>query len=407
MLSVPVDWDNPDAPDGEVAQLALLRIKAGGDKIGSLIVNPGGPGKSGKEAAAAMAATLPEEVRQRFDLVGFDPRGVAESTPAVWCNSDADHDRLRADNVVEYTPEGVAHLEKLTQEFVQRCVDKMGLDFLGNVGTESVVKDLDALRAALGDEQLTFLGYSYGTRIGAGYAEEYPQNVRAMILDGAIDPNADPVEADVRQAAAFQQAFDDYATDCAIDADCPLGTDPDKAVEVYQSLVWPLVDNPADTTDPRGLSYNDAVVGTILPLYSPGLWRHLTQALSEIEKGRATPCSRWPICTWVVTRKGITTTAPIRVSRSTASTSPRSPTAPRWSNRTDGSERPRRSCPTANSPVWPRCPRAVSGPYPRPAPHTRSTSTGCRRSWSSRPPTTRPPRTRPVSTWPASSTARW
>lgn len=286
MLSVPVDWVRADAPDGEVAQIAVLRIKAAGEKIGSLIINPGGPGKSGKESAAVMAPTLPEEVRQRFDLVGFDPRGVAESTPAVRCNSDADHDRFRADNVVEYTPEGVAHLENLTKEFVQRCVDKMGTDFLSNVGTESVVKDLDALRAALGDEKLTFLGYSYGTRIGAGYAEEYPQNVRAMILDGAIDPNADPVEADVRQAAAFQQAFDDYATDCAIDEDCPLGTDPAKAVDVYRSLVWPLVDAPADTTDPRGLSYNDAVVGTILPLYSPGLWRHLTQALTEIKKGR-------------------------------------------------------------------------------------------------------------------------
>lgn len=286
MLSVPVDWDNADDPDGDVAQLGLLRVKARGEKIGSLIINPGGPGKSGKESAAQMSATLPAELLERFDLVGFDPRGVASSTPAVWCNSDADHDRLRADNTVEYTPEGVAHLETLTKEFVQRCVDKMGPDFLANVGTASVVKDLDALRAALGDEKLTYLGYSYGTRIGASYAEEFPQNVRAMVLDGAIDPNADPVEADVRQAAAFQKAFDDYATDCAIDEDCPLGTDPVKAVEVYRSLVWPLVDKPADTTDPRNLSYNDAVVGTILPLYSPGLWRHLTAGLSEIKKGR-------------------------------------------------------------------------------------------------------------------------
>lgn len=286
MLSVPVDWDNADDPDGDVAQIALLRIKATGEKIGSLVINPGGPGKSGKDSAASMATTLPAELQERFDLVGFDPRGVANSTPAVWCNSDADHDRLRADNVVEYTPEGVAHLENLTKEFVQRCVDKVGTDFLSNVGTASVVKDLDALRAALGDEKLTFLGYSYGTRIGASYAEAFPQNVRAMVLDGAIDPNADPVEADVRQAAAFQQAFDDYATDCAIDPNCPLGTDPAKAVEMYQSLVWPLVDKPADTTDPRHLSYNDAVVGTILPLYSPGLWRHLTVALGEIKEGR-------------------------------------------------------------------------------------------------------------------------
>jgi len=286
MLSVPVDWDNADRPEGGVAQIAMIRFKATGEKIGSLVINPGGPGESGVEAAAAMASTLPEIVRQRFDLVGFDPRGVANSTPALWCNSDADNDRLRADNVVEYTPEGVAHIENDTKEFVQRCVDKMGKEFLANIGTASVVKDLDAIRTSLGDDKLTYLGYSYGTRIGAGYAEAYPQHVRAMILDGAIDPNADPIEADVRQAAAFQQAFNDYAADCANDSACPLGTDPAKAVDVYRAMVAPLVEKPAQTNDPRGLSYNDAIVGTILPLYSPNLWRHLTQALSEIEEGK-------------------------------------------------------------------------------------------------------------------------
>jgi pimeloyl-ACP methyl ester carboxylesterase len=161
----------------------------------------------------------------------------------------------------------------------------MGDEFLANVGTASVVKDLDSIRATLGDQKLTFLGYSYGTRIGSAYAEAYPQNVRAMILDGAVDPNADPTEADIRQAAAFQTAFNDYAADCAKSANCPLGTDPAKAVDVYKSLVEPLVQNPAKTKDPRGLSYSDAIVGTILPLYSPNLWRHLTQALSEIKNG--------------------------------------------------------------------------------------------------------------------------
>ncbi|GJF09344.1 protease [Mycolicibacterium cyprinidarum] len=286
MLSVPVDWDNGDSPESGIAQIAMIRFKATGEKIGSLVINPGGPGESGVQAAASMAETMPPTVRQRFDLVGFDPRGVANSTPALWCNSDADNDRLRADNVVEYTPEGVAHIESETKEFIQRCVDKMGKEFLANIGTASVVKDLDAIRAALGDDKLTYLGYSYGTRIGASYAEAYPQHVRAMILDGAIDPNADPVEADIRQAEAFQKAFDDYAADCAKDSDCPLGTDPAKAVDVYRSLVDPLVENPLPTKDPRGLSYNDAVVGTILPLYSPDLWRHLTQGLQEITEGK-------------------------------------------------------------------------------------------------------------------------
>ncbi|MGV0786062.1 alpha/beta hydrolase [Mycolicibacterium sp. XJ2] len=282
MLSVPVDYDEPD---GDVARIAMVRFKATGDKIGSLIINPGGPGESGVEAAASIVGSLPESVRQRFDLVGFDPRGVANSTPALWCNSDADNDRLRAEPQVDYSPEGVAEIEKETKEFVQRCEDKMGKEFLANVGTVNVAKDLEAMRQALGDEKLTYLGYSYGTRIGATYAENYPDKVRAMVLDGAVDPNADPTEANVRQAAAFQTAFNDYAADCAQNPACPLGTDPAKANDVYHSLVDPLVEKPLRTRDPRGLSYSDAIVGTILPLYSPDLWRHLTQALSEMERG--------------------------------------------------------------------------------------------------------------------------
>jgi pimeloyl-ACP methyl ester carboxylesterase len=106
-----------------------------------------------------------------------------------------------------------------------------------------------------------------------------------MVLDGAIDPNADPFEADIRQAEAFQKAFDDYAGDCAKSPNCPLGDDPAKAVDVYHGLVDPLVDKPAPTADPRGLSYPDAIVGTILPLYSPTLWPNLTAALTELANG--------------------------------------------------------------------------------------------------------------------------
>ena len=281
-LSVPVDYTKPD---GDVAQLAMIRFKATGEKIGSLVINPGGPGESGVESAVNIVGTMPDPVRARFDLIGFDPRGVGSSTPAVWCNSDADNDRLRADPQVDYSPAGVEHIEDETKQFVQRCFDKAGKEFLANVGTANVAKDLDAIRVAVGDKKLTYLGYSYGTRIGGEYAEQFPQNVRAMILDGAIDPNADPIEADIRQAAAFQQAFDDYAADCAKDSNCPLGTDPTKAVDNYKHLIDPLVDKPAKTADPRGLAYSDALVGTILPLYSPSIWRNLTEGLSELKDG--------------------------------------------------------------------------------------------------------------------------
>jgi pimeloyl-ACP methyl ester carboxylesterase len=285
-LAVPVDYNHLD---GDVAALAMIRFPATGDKIGSLVINPGGPGESGIEAALGVVQTLPKKMRERFDLVGFDPRGVGSSRPAVWCNSDADNDRLRTEPNVDYTPAGVAHIEDETKEFVGRCVAKMGKNFLENVGTVNVARDIDAIRAALGDAKLTYLGYSYGTRIGSTYAEAYPQNVRAMILDGVVDPNADPIEADLRQAKGFQDAFNDYAADCAKQPTCPLGTDSAKAVDVYHSLVDPLVDpnnlmlgRPAPTNDPRGLGYSDAIVGTIMALYSPTLWHHLTDGLTEL-----------------------------------------------------------------------------------------------------------------------------
>jgi pimeloyl-ACP methyl ester carboxylesterase len=285
-LAVPVDYKRPD---GDATTLALIRFPATREKIGSLLINPGGPGESGIEAALGLLQSVSPRVRERFDLVGFDPRGVAASRPAIWCNSDADNDRLRTLPQVDYSPAGVAQIEGETKAFVRRCVDKMGKKFLANVGTVSVARDMDVIREALGDSKLTFLGYSYGTRIGAAYAEAYPKNVRAMILDGAVDPNADSIEADLRQAKGFQDAFNDYAKDCAKSPNCPLGTDPAKAVDAYQRLVNPLVDKnnpmigrPAPTTDPRGLSYSDAIVGTIMALYSPTFWHHLTEGLTEL-----------------------------------------------------------------------------------------------------------------------------
>ncbi|HEU0190946.1 MAG TPA: alpha/beta hydrolase [Mycobacterium sp.] len=282
-IAVPIDYNHIN---GGTAQLAMIRFPATRDKIGSLLVNPGGPGESGIEAAVGLISTLPSRVRERFDLVGFDPRGVASSRPAVWCNDDAENDRLRTLDQVDYSPAGVEQIEDETKAYVARCVEKNGKEFLANVGTVNVARDLDAIRAGLGDDKLTYLGYSYGTRIGSAYAEAYPQNVRAMILDGAVDPNASPIEEDLRQAAAFQGAFNDYAADCAKASTCPLGTDSAKSVDVYHSLVDPLVGKPARTKDPRGLSYSDAIVGTLMALYSPTFWSHLTDGLTELTHGR-------------------------------------------------------------------------------------------------------------------------
>ncbi len=147
------------------------------------------------------------------------------------------------------------------------------------------MKDVEALRIALGDEKLTYLGYSYGTFIGSAYAEAYPGKVRAMVLDGAVDPTVDPLLDGIHQAAGFQKAFDMYAVDCAKDAHCPLGTDPAKAVDTYHHLVDPLVGKPVATDDSRGLGYSDAITGTEMALYSPALWPQLTDGLTELAAG--------------------------------------------------------------------------------------------------------------------------
>jgi len=282
-VSVPVDYDDPS---GAQAELALIRIPATGPRIGSLLVNPGGPGASAVDSVAGMAADLAgTEITRHFDLVGFDPRGVGHSTPELRCRTDAEFDAYRREPMVDYSPAGVAHIEQLYQQLAQGCADRMGAGFLENVGTASVVRDMDVVRQMLGDEQINYLGFSYGTELGTDYVERFPDHVRAMVFDGAIDPSIGPVQESIDQMAGFQTAFNDYAADCARSAGCPLGTDPAKWVSRYHDLVDPLVDKPGKTSDPRGLSYADAITGTINALYTPQFWKYLTSGLLGLQRG--------------------------------------------------------------------------------------------------------------------------
>jgi pimeloyl-ACP methyl ester carboxylesterase len=282
-VPVPIDYDNPGGPQ---AQLAVIRIPATGPRIGALLINPGGPGASAVDAVAGMVADLAgSEIGRRFDLVGFDPRGVGYSTPALRCQTDAEFDAFRRESLVDYSPAGVAHIEQLYRQQAQRCVSRMGLEFLANVGTATVARDMDVVRQALGDDQISYLGFSYGTELGTAYVERFGDHVRAMVLDGAIDPSVGAIDENVDQEAGFQTAFNDYAADCARSPNCPLGTDPTQWVNRYHQLVDPLVAKPARTLDPRGLSYTDATTGTVNALYTPRFWKYLTRGLLGLRRG--------------------------------------------------------------------------------------------------------------------------
>ena len=283
--TVPVPIDEAD-PTGAQANLAVIRIPASGNRIGVLLMNPGGPGASAVDSVVNLADSLDgSPITEHFDLVGFDPRGVGHSTPELRCRTDAERDAWRREPMVDYSQAGVAAIEALNRSFAQKCLDRMGKPFLASVGTDSAAKDMDAVRAALGEDQINYLGYSYGTELGTAYVERFPNRVRTMVLDGAIDPTQDPLQSLINQMAGFQVAFNDYAADCAKSPACPLGTDPAQFVNRYHQLVDPLVTKPGRTSDPRGLSYADALTGTVNALYTPQYWKYLTSGLLGLARG--------------------------------------------------------------------------------------------------------------------------
>ncbi|BCN52106.1 hypothetical protein RE9425_04960 [Prescottella equi] len=157
---------------------------------------------------------------------------------------------------------------------------------LANVGTRNVARDMDILRSVLGDEQLTYLGQSYGTRLGAVYAEMFPDRVRAMVLDGALDPALGTTERRLTQYAGFQRAFDLMATSCAQSPDCALGTDPAESTARFHTIMRPLIDATIVTDSGRPVTYNIAVGAVIGALYQEASWPQVLEGITEVEQGR-------------------------------------------------------------------------------------------------------------------------
>jgi pimeloyl-ACP methyl ester carboxylesterase len=280
-LVVPLDYAAPE--DGTV-EVAVSRHAATGDRIGSLLINPGGPGASGIDALSSIAVpSFGPEVVERYDLIGFDPRGVAASTP-VACVDGPGMDAITAADYDFATDEGVAAAEAAWGEFGAACLANTG-PLLEHVDTVSAATDMDVLREVLGDEQLTYVGYSYGTQLGATYAALFPENVGRLVLDGALDPTLSALELSAGQAAGFESALRAYVADCQGGAACPLKGGVEDGLAQVKSVLDRARTSPLPTSSDRNLTGQLAFSGIALPLYNEQSWPALTQGLTAAVAG--------------------------------------------------------------------------------------------------------------------------
>ncbi|TQF07528.1 alpha/beta hydrolase [Kitasatospora acidiphila] len=283
-VKVPLDYAHPTAGDLTLGAVRRPADGAGGaPRTGSLLLNPGGPGGSAVEYAEAVASSYPPEVRAGYDLVGLDPRGVGRSSP-VSCLSG---DRMDAFTAVTPAPHDQHEIDQLIaadREFADGCAQHSGA-LLGHVSTVESARDMDVLRAVLGDDKLNYVGKSYGTLLGATYAGLFPSRVGRMVLDGAMDPALDAVTGNRAQAGGFETAWSSFAKDCGSRTDCPLGTDEQQAGRQLDALLGSLDAHPLPGAGARKLTEALGVTGVLAAMYAPPAWPQLRSALAAARAG--------------------------------------------------------------------------------------------------------------------------
>jgi len=282
-LAVPLDYAQPS---GRQIELALVRAPAREpqERIGTLLANPGGPGASAIDFLRAWSRILDRDIRDRFDLVAFDPRGVGESTPLL-CHDDIQ--RLIGLDPDPATDDEWAEVSRVLQQFADLCAQRGG-DLLPHLGSLDVVQDMDRVRAALGEDQITYVGYSYGTVLGALYAEEFPDRVRAMVLDGPVDLSLSPDELNIQQALGFERAFGHFLEDCR-ERECVLaedGRDPAAAIDELTARVRerPVPSSGAD----RPAGPGETMTAIVSALYRKAFWPSLANAVEHGLEGDGT-----------------------------------------------------------------------------------------------------------------------
>jgi pimeloyl-ACP methyl ester carboxylesterase len=283
-VKVPLDYGKPD---GDRIEIAAIKLATNGNKKGSLLVNPGGPGASGFDFVRDAANTvISDKVRSAYDIVGFDPRGVMRSAP-VTCLTDKERDASRAKNFALDTDAGLQAAEADNKAVAAKCVEKTG-PVLAHVDTVSAVKDLDILRGVVNDAKLNYLGYSYGTLLGSTYASLFPDNVGRLVLDGALDPSLSSEEVTRDQTAAFDKALHAYVAKCQQSSGCPLTGSTEEGVKQISNAITAAEANPLPAKDGRKVSGSTFVSGLIIPLYNNDNWPILTRALATALAGDGT-----------------------------------------------------------------------------------------------------------------------
>jgi pimeloyl-ACP methyl ester carboxylesterase len=272
-LEVPLDWSDPE---GTTIELALARIPASGERIGSLLMNPGGPGASGLELLDG--GPLSDDLAERFDQVAWDPRGVGAST-AVTCG-----DEVAEFVAIDSSPDDDAEqqaLDAAAQAVSEECGAEDG-ELLAHLATEDVARDLEAIRLALGDEPLNYLGFSYGTHIGLQYAEFFGEHIRAMTLDGVVDPTQDLEEFLTEQALAFEESLRTGAEACAAAGEQECGVS--DLIGTYEEVEARVEDEPLPG-GPNGVGPAELATAATFSSYIPDGWRVLGQMLADAQEG--------------------------------------------------------------------------------------------------------------------------
>ena len=280
-ITVPLSYDDPG---GAAIEIALKRRSANGTSIGSLFIDPGGPGGSGVNLVENVKGYLSDDLLESYDVVGFDPRGVGSSTaidcgqagPAGGAGAGQPQPGQSFEDWAQGYSAGVTALE-------QQCAEHSEPGLLDHVGTLSSARDLDVLRAVMGEESLNYLGYSYGTGLGYTYAELFPDNTGRMVLDGALDPSLSAEEIDLGMAEGNEIALESYVEACQAGqtgADCPLSGEVENGVQQVRDLIASANTSPMGTSEPDQKVTGDQMSQVIRGALSTARWQELTAALT-------------------------------------------------------------------------------------------------------------------------------